>query len=240
MEIRRFFVSPADVRGDAVTVTGNEFVHMTRVLRMKPGYKAIVCADDGKERLCTLREIGSGYAVLSQDEVSTVDRKKVSLTLFCGLLKNSRLDFVVQKAVELGVESIVPFVSAYTAEHKFNVERAERIALEAAKQCGSVWLSHIEDATDFDGVVARFEDFDTVIFAYEGERNLTVKQADIKGNNIALVVGSEGGFRADEVKTAAENGARIVTLGRRILRAETADIVGAALVMDAVGELDYD
>ena len=92
-------MTPEDVRGDTVTVTGGEFVHMTRVLRMKPGYKAVVCADDGKERLCTVKEIGIGYALLSQDEVRDADRKKVSLTLFTGLLKNSKLDFVVQKAV---------------------------------------------------------------------------------------------------------------------------------------------
>lgn len=240
MELRRFFVSPEDVRDDTVTVSGDEFVHMTRVLRMKPGYKAVVCADDGKERLCTLREIGSGYAVLSQDEVHEADRKKVSLTLFCGILKNAKLDTVVQKAVELGVDKIVPFVSAYTTEHRFNAERARRIARDAAKQCGSVWLSQVEESTDYDGVISRFREFDTVLFAYEGERRLSVRQAEIKGSKLALVVGSEGGFRPDEAEKAAANGALVVTLGRRILRAETADIVGAALVMDAVGELDYD
>ena len=99
MELRRFFVSPSDVGEDIVTVRGDEFSHMTRVLRMKPGFKAIVCADDGKERYCTLREIGDGYAVLSVDEARDADRKKVSLTLYCGVLKNSKLDLVVQKAV---------------------------------------------------------------------------------------------------------------------------------------------
>lgn len=240
MELRRFFVTPDNVRGNTVTVTGDEFLHMTRVLRMKPGFKVIVCADDGKERFCTLREVGSGYALLDQDEVREADRKKISLTLFCGLLKNSKTDIVVQKAVELGVDSVVPFCSAYTAERKFNVERARRIALEAAKQCGSVWLSRVEDAVSFDEAVGRFEQFDEVFFAYEGERALSLKKAGVHGSKLALVVGSEGGFRADEVEKAAANGACIVTLGRRILRAETADIVGAALVMDAAGELDYD
>ena len=92
----------------------------------------------------------------------------------------------------------------------------------------------------FDEAVGRFEQFDEVFFAYEGERALSLKKAGVHGSKLALVVGSEGGFRADEVEKAAANGACIVTLGRRILRAETADIVGAALVMDAAGELDYD
>lgn len=240
MELRRFFVTPEDVRGDTVTVTGGEFVHMTRVLRMKPGYKAVVCADDGKERLCTVKEIGSGYALLSQDEVRDADRKKVSLTLFTGLLKNSKLDFVVQKAVELGVDKIVPFVSAYTAEKKFNAERANKIALEAAKQCGSVWLSRVEEPVTFDEVTAEFGKFDTVLFAYEDDRLHSLKNTEIRGTSLALVVGSEGGFRPDEAERAVACGAKAITLGRRILRAETAGIVGAALVLDAAGELDYD
>ena len=233
-------MTPEDVRGDTVTVTGGEFVHMTRVLRMKPGYKAVVCADDGKERLCTVKEIGSGYALLSQDEVRDADRKKVSLTLFTGLLKNSKLDFVVQKAVELGVDKIVPFVSAYTAEKKFNAERANKIALEAAKQCGSVWLSRVEEPVTFDEVTAEFGKFDTVLFAYESDRLHSLKNTEIRGTSLALVVGSEGGFRPDEAARAVACGAKAITLGRRILRAETAGIVGAALVLDAAGELDYD
>lgn len=233
-------MTPEDVRGDTVTVTGGEFVHMTRVLRMKPGYKAVVCADDGKERLCTVKEIGSGYALLSQDEVRDADRKKVSLTLFTGLLKNSKLDFVVQKAVELGVDKIVPFVSAYTAEKKFNAERANKIALEAAKQCGSVWLSRVEEPVTFDEVTAEFGKFDTVLFAYESDRLHSLKNTEIRGTSLALVVGSEGGFRPDEAERAVACGAKAITLGRRILRAETAGIVGAALVLDAAGELDYD
>lgn len=115
-------------------------------------------------------------------------------------MKNSKTDIVVQKAVELGVDSVVPFCSAYTAERKFNAERARRIALEAAKQCGSVWLSRVEDAVSFDEAVGRFEQFDEVFFAYEGERALSLKKAGVHGSKLALVVGSEGGFRADEVE----------------------------------------
>lgn len=240
MEERRFFVPPSCISADEVTVSGDEFLHMTRVLRMKPGFKAVVCADDGKERACTIREITRDYAVLNVDRVREVDRKKVSLTLFSGNLKNKKLDFVVQKAVELGVDEVVPFVSAYTAESRYDTARAERIALEAAKQCGSVWLSKVGSVVPFDEVVARFGEFDTVLFAYENERKQPVSKDIVKGNRIALVVGSEGGFKPEEAERAAAAGARTVTLGRRILRAETAGIVGAALTLFAAGELDYD
>ena len=232
MEERRFFVPPSCISADEVTVSGDEFLHMTRVLRMKPGFKAVVCADDGKERACTIREITRDYAVLNVDSVREVDRKMVALTLFSGNLKNKKLDFVVQKAVELGVDEVVPFVSAYTAESRYDTA--------AAKQCGSVWLSKVGSVVPFDEVVARFGEFDTVLFAYENERKQPVSKDIVKGNRIALVVGSEGGFKPEEAEQAAAAGARIVTLGRRILRAETAGIVGAALTLFAAGELDYD
>ena len=144
MELRRFFVSDSDIDGDSITVRGDEFRHMTKVLRLKKGFKAIVCANDGKERHCVIDRIEKDFATLTVERVDTVDRKSVSLTLFCGVLKNQNLDLVVRKAVELGVDVIVPFVSANTAETRFNEERASRIALESAKQCGAVYLSKIE------------------------------------------------------------------------------------------------
>ena len=141
MEIRRFFASKNDISGDAVTVSGDEFLHLTKVLRYKVGYKATVCANDGIERTCTIVEIGKDYAKLHVDESRVADTKNVNITLYAGLLKNNKLDFVVQKAVELGVDRVVPFTSQNCAETKFSRDRANKIALEAAKQCGSVYLS---------------------------------------------------------------------------------------------------
>lgn len=240
MELRRFFVSDSDIDGDSITVRGDEFRHMTKVLRLKKGFKAIVCANDGKERHCVIDKIENDFATLTVERVDTVDRKSVSLTLFCGVLKNQNLDLVVRKAVELGVDVIVPFVSANTAETRFNEERASRIALESAKQCGAVYLSKIEQVCGFDEMLERFPDYSTVVFAYEEERKTALKQVDFQGDRIALVVGSEGGFKREERDRAEAQGAKIVTLGRRILRAETADIVACALTLDALGELDYD
>ena len=103
MEIRRFFVAKQNIAGSVVTLCGDEFVHMTKVLRYKVGYKAIVCANDGIEHSCTVSEIGKDFAKLNIDESKVVDRKSVEITLFAGLLKNNKLDFAVQKAVELQI-----------------------------------------------------------------------------------------------------------------------------------------
>ncbi len=240
MEIRRFFVTNSDISGNLVTLCGDEFLHMTKVLRYKVGYKAVILANDGVERLCTVNEISKDYATLSIDEEKVVDGKKSKLTLCAGLLKNNKLDFVVQKGVELGVDEIIPFTSANTAESKFNRERAEKIALESAKQCGSVYLSKIGELKTFDEVVKSFSDFDEVVFAYEYEKKVKLRDLGLQSGNILLVVGAEGGFTPEEVEKATANGAKIITLGKRILRAETASIVLSALTLDNLGELDYD
>ncbi len=240
MEIRRFFVTNSDISGNLVTLCGDEFLHMTKVLRYKVGYKAVILANDGVERLCTVSEISKDHATLTIDEEKVVDGKKSKLTLCAGLLKNNKLDFVVQKGVELGVDEIIPFTSANTAENKFNRERAEKIALESAKQCGSVYLSKIGELKTFDEVVKSFSDFDEVIFAYEYEKNVRLRDIGLHAGNILLVVGAEGGFTPEEVEKATANGAKIITLGKRILRAETASIVLSALTLDNLGELDYD
>ena len=240
MEIRRFFVEQKDIVDGKITLMGDEFYHMTKVLRYKVGYKAVILANDGVERHSTVEEIAKDYAVLNIDEEVVVDRKNATVTLYAGLLKNNKLDFVVQKCVELGVDNIVPFTSQNSAETKFNAERAGKIALESAKQCGSVYLSKVSDLVDFDKVVADFKEYDRVIFAYENEKTNRIRDAVKGAKNLAIVVGPEGGFTPEETQMALDGGATVVTLGRRILRAETASIVSATLALEALGELDYD
>lgn len=240
MEIRRFFVDNSDICNNVVTLTGDEFSHMVKVLRYKVGFKAVVCANDGIERLCTVNEIGKDFATLVIEQENVQDVKNAHVTLFAGLLKNNKLDFVVQKSVELGVDEIIPFASHNCAETKFSKDRAEKIALEAAKQCGSAYLLKVGSLENFDEVLARFKEFDTVLFAYENEKKNRIKDCRFEGKKVALVVGPEGGFTPDETEKAKECGATIVTIGRRILRAETASIVSCALLLDHLGELDYE
>lgn len=242
MEPRRFFVRPEAVSADGlITVSGTEAEHMTRVLRMKEGYKAVILTGDGCERLSTVVRVTRGEVLLREESVTRADRRSVSLTLFAGNLKNGNLDLVVRKAVELGVDRIVPFVSARTDEKKFNRERAERIALEAAKQCGALFLSEVEEQISFKEVLDRVKNYDKTWFCYENEtRSPLAKIAREEGRSFALIVGSEGGFTDEEAAAAVAAGAKSVTLGRRILRAETADIVASAFALGALGELDHD
>ena len=240
MEIRRFFVSPSDISNDVITVCGDEFLHLTKVLRYKVGYKAIVCANDGIEHTCTIVEIAKDGAKLRIDESHARDTKNVNITLYAGLLKNNKLDFAIQKAVELGVDRVVPFTSANCAETKFSKDRANKIALEAAKQCGSVYLSEVGELTNIDGVIDDIKSYDGVLFAYEFEKQNKITDNLPNGKRIALIVGPEGGFQPDEAERIINAGAKSVTLGKRILRAETASIILSALVLNGLGELSYE
>ncbi|MDE7337511.1 MAG: 16S rRNA (uracil(1498)-N(3))-methyltransferase, partial [Clostridia bacterium] len=137
MEIKRFFAEKEDYDGNNIKIYGEEFAHMTKVLRHKVGYKIIVNLDDGKDYECTLTEIKPDCAVAKVDSIKENECKtKAEVTLFQALPKGDKFDFIVQKCVELGVEKIVPFLSRYTNESKFNIVRSRKIAIEACKQCG--------------------------------------------------------------------------------------------------------
>lgn len=241
MEIRHFFVSPDDFcADDTAIVSGDEFLHMTKVLRHKVGYKVILCCGDGYDYLGTIREIKDGCAKVVIDERRQNENDpKVKITLFQALPKGDKMQLIVQKCTELGAVKIVPFLSRYTEEDKFNVDRMRRVAKEACKQCGRASLCDIGDLCEFDDIVSQFADYDVIIMPYENAE--CGKIGEVKGldkaDSIAVVIGSEGGFDGEEVKTAQQNGARIVSLGRRILRCETAGLVTMAIVEYEKGEL---
>lgn len=254
MEIRRFYSDDMDWLDETFTLWGDEFLHMTKVLRYKVGYKAIVFSNTGQEFLCRVDEIRKDCVILAIEKMRYIETKKIHMTLYAGLLKNNKLDLVVQKAVELGVDRIIPFTSANCAETQFSVDRARKIALEAAKQCGAVYLSKVTEPKTFDGVLNDVSErhielsamtkscymYDDIFFAYENEEKNRFSSYGKHGNQVALIIGPEGGFTPEEAEKMKTAGAKAVTLGKRILRAETASIVGSALLLDAFGEFDFD
>lgn len=238
MELRRFFVDSSNFDGkDTIIIKGDEFLHLKSVLRMKLGYKLIVCLNDGIEHYCEIVKIEKMSATVKVKSSLQRQSKKNRIVLFPALLKNNKLDVVIQKAVELGVDEIVPFTSQNCNETKFNAERARRIALESAKQCGSATLTIVKPLVTFEEVFAMLRDFDNVIMPYEDETKKSFKDLECKEHNYAVIIGSEGGFTQDEVDEAKKQKAQIVSLGKRILRADTASVVTVALLMNELGEL---
>lgn len=241
MEIRRFYVDKGDFADGFVTVKGDEYIHMTKILRHRVGYKIIVNNNlDGFDYYAVITDIGKESAraevvdTVINDTVSNVD-----VTLMQALPKGDKSDFIAQKATELGVKKIIFFLSEFTAEKKINIDRIKRITLEACKQCGRAFVPEVEVVNTIADL--SIEQYDKVIFLNEHERKMSfsdVSFSNDKEKKVALIVGSEGGFSDREVCEICDKGAVSVSLGKRILRAETASVVSMSIVMYKLGEMD--
>jgi 16S rRNA (uracil1498-N3)-methyltransferase len=240
MHWESYYIDPKQVMGDQLRITGDELHHLGRVKRKQPG--DIVWAVDGqgvayeteiveitkKEAFChiikTRRRLG--------EPISEV-------TLAQGVIKGERFDWLIEKAVEIGVSRIIPIQSENSVlkAGPQKLVRWRRVALAAMKQCGRSVLPEITEPKSFKKIVGLGTDCALRLIAEAGEQSTPV-QVNGKGNRKALlIVGPEGGFSDSEVALARENGFQPVTLGPRRLRAETAGIVLASLVLGQLGEL---
>ena len=236
----RFFIQPdqIDQQSGTVTLTGADAHHIARSLRMAAGETVTVC-DAAHEYDCILEIFHDEREVIARitetREVTT--EPPFSTHLYQALPKGDKLDSIIQKAVECGVDAVTPFESAHCivrikpeAEDK-KTDRRRRIALEAAKQCGRGSIPEIFPSISFSEALSRASEADLALFCYEGEGTQplrTVLSSYIATRptgdrpRISLMVGSEGGFSPAEAQAAREAGMIPVGLGRRILRTETA------------------
>ncbi len=240
MEIKRFFVSPSDIVNDVVTITGEEFYHLTTVLRHKVGYKIVVCCSDDYDYNATITEIKKDYAKAKIDSrIPNCCKPKTNINLYQAVIKNAKLDIVIQKAIELGVHSITLFFSKNTNETNINIDRLNKIAKEASKQCGRADLVKINGVLSFDEMLKDIKQYNNIVIPYEYEDENNFSNLNLENNgDFALIIGSEGGFDSVEVEKVKQLGGKSVTLGNRILRAETASIVATSLLMYELGEFD--
>jgi len=236
-EYRRFFVEESCRDGKSVFISGNEFNHIKKVLRLRKGDEVVICFNDGMDNLCTIEDIGDKQAeLLIVDSFENHAENKISVTLFQACMKGDKMDFCVQKAVELGVDHIVPFENNFTIA-KFDAkktERFERIAFEASKQCGRAKLTKVSDCIKFSSMLKELENFDKVVFCNEYEKQNMMLDILIETNfdkNVAIIVGSEGGFsKEEEQKLRQLKNVISVSFGKRILRAETAGVFALSLL----------
>lgn len=242
MDIKRFYVKSEDINDNICKITGNEFYHLTKVLRHKVGFVIIVCNNiDGKDYYAKLTEINKDFALAEiYDAIDNECKTNVDITLYQALPKGDKIDLITQKAVELGISNIKIFNSKYVSESKFNIDRLDRINLEACKQCGRSRVANINGVLDFSSMLLELDSYDKVLVCYENEKYNNFKTAldNFNGKSLALIIGSEGGFDIEEIEKIREHGGISVTLGSRILRAETASIVSVALAMYELGELN--
>ena len=237
MEPKRFFVSKETTLavGILAVVTGDEFTHAVKVSRYKVGYKLILSNGDGMDYFCTVTSIDKTSFTCRVDEAKKNENElsKKMILYLCGI---ERSDLAVQKATEVGASEIRLMISRFTNANNQNVDRLRKVALEAAKQCGRAVVPEIYAPIPYEEAMRDAASrADQTIFCYECATGDHVKDViGFEANTYALVIGSEGGFSPEEVTFAESLGAKVVTLGRRILRAETACIAGLVLIADEV------
>jgi len=247
MSRRRFFAPPEAFNKQTVTLTGDEARHLRDVLRLKAGDDVFVFDGAGKEFRCTIESARRDQAFLSQchEIAPTHAESPLQLTLAVALLKGEKFDLVVQKTTELGVAEIVPVMTrnadvrlrdANDAEKRVN--RWRRIAIEAAKQCGRAVVPTIPLPISLESLTQEQNSLPRLMFSERAGVSLdqVFSQLTTPGDVIALI-GSEGGWTDQELASASDAGWQLITLGGRVLRAETAAIAVTALLQNKWGDL---
>ena len=252
MARRRFYAPPIAFSDDrkSVTLSAEEARHLRDVLRLRAGDEAYVFDGEGREFRAVIRDVAreSSSLKIANEVDAPAPESPLNLTLAVALLKGEKFDVVVQKATELGVQAVVPIITSRADVRIHNPEDAQRkqtrwqrIALEATKQCGRAKLMKIEAPTSFEALIARTAnpDAETRIMFSEREGMLFADavESNQQPSTIIAIVGAEGGWSDEEINQARSGDWKIVTLGGRILRAETAAITVAALLQHRFGDL---
>lgn len=241
----RFFVRNEQIQGKTIEILGEDVKHIKNVLRKQVGDDIEVCNQDTeKSYICEITKIET-ESVLTDiiEELQGYDNK-IKVDIYQGLPKADKMELIIQKAVELGVNSIIP-VDMKRCVVKFDsktetkkIERWQKIAESAAKQSGRNTIPQIKNVVKIEDIIKNKEQYDLIIVCYENEKQNYIKNELVKLKNInkqeiniAVVIGPEGGLEEKDVIYLEQNGAKIVSLGNRILRTETVALNLLSIIM---------
>lgn len=240
--MQHFFVTPDQVKEENIYIEGSDVNHMKNVLRMRVGEEALISDGNNRTYRCAVQEYEEGTAVLRILERGLVDTELPShIYLFQALPKQDKMELIVQKAVELGVYQVIPVATKRCVvkldEKKAakKVDRWQQIAESAAKQAGRGYVPEVHPVMNYREALEYAGNLDVVLIPYEladGMRETKQIIESIKpGQTIGIFIGPEGGFEQEEVEKAVVSGAKAITLGRRILRTETAGLTTLSVLM---------
>ena len=240
--MQQFFAEPSWIRENKIFMQGSDVNHIRNVLRMKPGEDVRVNDGRGKTYLCCISSYEEQTAVLDiLKELDSDTELPSRIILFQGLPKGDKMEWIVQKAVELGAYSIVPFAAKRSVvkldEKKAAKKRArwQLIAKGAAEQSGRGIIPEVSTVRTFAEALGMAGELDVVLIPYELEEGMkeTVRILEeiAPGQSVGIFIGPEGGFEEEEVERAKAAGAHAVTLGKRILRTETAGLTTLSVLM---------
>ena len=233
----RFFVKTEQIQDETITILGEDVKHIKNVLRKDKGDKIEICnQENGRTYNCQINNIEDNSIITEIIEQIEEQEDRIKIDIYQGLPKADKMELIIQKSVELGANAIIPVamkrcvVKIDSKDEDKKISRWQKIAESAAKQSGRNTIPEIRNIVNIDIISKLISEYDILIVAYENEKNNTIKKEllqlkeKLQKNgklNIAVVIGPEGGLEEKDVELLRQNGAKIVTLGNRILRTET-------------------
>ena len=249
--MHKFFTPKELINGDVAKIIGDDVKHIYKVLRISEGEKVTLNNCEGIEYLGKVISVSKQEVLIEiLEKLEDNNDSDIKIYLFQGLPKSQKMDLIVQKGTELGITEFIP-----TITHRVDVklkgefkklDRLNRIALEAAKQSKRSIIPKVSEPIEFNAVLERINSLDLLIVPYENANNFGIKtlinelRKDNTTNtikNVGIFVGPEGGIEEEEIERLKDKGARIVTLGKRILRTETAGFVATSLIQYELSDL---
>lgn len=236
----KFFVDKTCIFMHNITISGDDVAHISRVLRKNVGDNLTVCDGDGTDYECVISAVSK--TEITCDIISKQPcpaEPDVFFTLYQAIPKSGKMDSIIQKSVELGASRIVPVLSHRCVAKGERNDRWQKIAEQAAKQCGRGIIPTVMPAVSYKEAVTGLATCDLSLFAYEEATDAPLANL-LEDKNIktaGVLIGPEGGFEPSEALLAKDAGIRVITLGKRILRTETAGAAVIAIVMHALGQM---
>ena len=249
--MHKFFTPKENFTDITAKILGDDVKHIYKVLRISEGEKVVLNNCEGTEYLATVSSVNKQEVLLDIiEKLDLNNESEIKIYLFQGLPKAQKMDLIVQKGTELGINEFIPVIThrvdvKLKGEFK-KLDRLNRIALEAAKQSKRSIIPKVSEPIDFEDMLGRVDSLDLVIVPYENANNFGIKtlsnklrkeSAEQEIKSVGIFVGPEGGIEEYEIEELKEKGAHIITLGKRILRTETAGFVATSLIQYELSDL---
>lgn len=248
----KFFVRNEQIDDDKITIIGEDVNHIKNVLRLNVDDNIQICnLETSMNYTCGISKINNeSIDCVIFNKIESNSESNVHINIFQGIPKADKMELIIQKSVELGVNEITPVgmqrcVSKIDEKSKNKkIERWQKISEVAAKQCGRDVIPKINEIINIKKICNLTSEYDIVLLAYENEEKNTLKDELLKIKDeakkklkIGVIIGPEGGMAKEEVKQLQESGARVITLGKRILRTETVAFTLTSIIMYELGDL---
>ena len=235
MKLHRFFINPNSIQGESIFLDDPETIdQIKKVLRLKTGDEVLFLDGSGKEYRTAIKEIGN--SVIKGEVIESLQNQnepELKITLYQALCKKDKFEWILQKGTEVGISEFVPVITERTEKLGLNRERADKILKEAAEQSERGIIPKLLETQNFEDMIKNAV-WEKIILDKSGEK-ISSRLSSVVGrkSNVNLFVGPEGGWTEQELKISKESGAKIISLGPRVLRAETAGIIAAAILLNS-------